>query len=106
MICYKSKEKLIIFINHLCRGWLVMSGALDPPRTPATVLGCLCRKHFPGLVTLKDGKREPAWSWKRYELAADDEQDNKQERVLADFWVSVSLLSSIHLLNWLSLLLN
>jgi hypothetical protein len=89
MIRRKSKEKLI-FLNDLCSGWLLMSGALDPPRTPANILGCLCRKHFPGLVDLGDGRREPAWTWARYALGSDDEQANKQQRVLADFWVSVS----------------
>jgi hypothetical protein len=48
-------------------------------------VGCLCRKHFPGLVYLKEGRWEPAWSWDRYKLDSDDKQDNKQERVLADF---------------------
>jgi hypothetical protein len=84
----------------------VLSGALDPPRTPATILGCLCRKYFPGLVNIGDRKREPAWSWDRYALAMDDQQHNKQERVLAEFWVSLSQHSSIHLLHWLSLLLK
>jgi hypothetical protein len=40
-------------------------------------------------VDLKEGRWEPAWSWERYKLGSDDEQD-KQEWVLADFWVSVS----------------
>jgi hypothetical protein len=53
-------------------------------------MGCLCRKHFPGLVKLKDGTWSPAWSWDRYKLGSDDEQDNKQEWVLVEFWVSVS----------------
>jgi hypothetical protein len=85
----KIKRETDIF-KHLCRGWLLLSGALDPPRTPATVLGCLCRKHFPGLVDIGGGTMELAYSWKMYEKATDDEQPNKQERVLADFWVSVS----------------
>jgi hypothetical protein len=54
------------------QGWLVLSGPLDPPRTPATVLGCLCRKHFPDLVDMGDEKLEPAWTWKRYAKATDD----------------------------------
>ena len=41
-------------------------------------------------MDLKEGRWESAWSWDRYKLGSDDEQDNKQERVLADFWVSVS----------------
>ena len=67
-----------------------MEGALDPPRTPATILGCMWRKHFPDLVDLGDGRWEPAWSWQRYALGEDDDKANKQERVLADFRVSVS----------------
>ena len=63
-------------------GWLVLSGALDPPRTPATVLGCLCRKHFLGLVDLKEGRWELAWSWDRYKLGLDDEQETSRSR----FW--------------------
>ena len=96
-----------------CKGFeqIVTSDAKNPDIStcdnfPATVLGCLCRKHFPGLVDVKEGRWEPAWAWDRYKLGSDDEQDNKQEWVLADFWASVSQHSSIHLLYCLSLLLK
>ena len=58
------------------------------------ILGLLCKKHFPGLVTL-DGKEEPAVSWKHYEQVADVEDkwgrvyDHLGTRVITDFWVVV-----------------
>ena len=43
--------------------------------------------------------REPASNWDRYALVTDDTYRNKQERVLAEFWVSLSrttLLNTSH----------
>jgi hypothetical protein len=85
---------------------IILSGALDPPRTPASVLGVLCRKYFPSLVDLGDDKWEPAYLWDRYQLAPDDQNCNKQEQILAEFWVSLSQHSSIHRLHWVSLFLK
>jgi hypothetical protein len=61
-----------------------------PSHSPASILGVLCRKWYPGIVELTLGGREPAFSWDRYALASDDHYCNKQDRVLAEFWVSLS----------------
>ncbi|XP_066323174.1 uncharacterized protein [Miscanthus floridulus] len=68
------------------RAWLVLSGT--PARTPASILGVLCRKWYPGIVQLSKEPvvREPASNWDRYALVTDDTYRNKQERVLAEFW--------------------
>ena len=76
-----------------------MSGT--PARTPASILGVLCRKWYPGIVQLSEEPvvREPASNWDRYALVTDDTYRNKQERVLAEFWVSFSrttLLNTSH----------
>ena len=67
---------------------MVLSGT--PARSPASILGVLCRKWYPGLVNVSEDVREPAYTWDRYQLAPDDRYRNKQERVLAEFWVSLS----------------
>ena len=69
---------------------MVLSGTTA--RTPASVLGVLCRKWYPGIVKQSEEPvvREPASNWDRYALATDDTYRNKQERVLAEFWVSLS----------------
>ena len=72
----------------MCRAWLVLLGT--PARTPASILGVLCRKWYPGLVNVSEDVREPTYTWDRYQLAPDDRYRNKQERVLAEFWVSLS----------------
>jgi hypothetical protein len=54
MICSKSKEKLINFFNHLCRAWRVLLGT--PSRSPASILGVLCRKWYPDIVELSLGE--------------------------------------------------
>jgi hypothetical protein len=87
MICSKSKEKLKNFLNHLCRAWKVLSGTLS--RSPTSILGVLCRKWYLDIVELTPGG-EPAFSWDRYALAPDEHYRNKQDRVLAEFWVSLS----------------
>ena len=70
-------------------------------RTPASILGVLCRKWYPGIVQLSEEPvvQEPASNWDRYALVTDDTYRNKQERVLAEFWVSLSrttLLNTLH----------
>ena len=75
-----------------------MSGT--PACTPASILGVLCRKWYPGIVQLSEEPvvREPASNY-RYALVMDDTYRNKQERVLAEFWVSLSrttLLNTSH----------
>jgi hypothetical protein len=57
-------------------------------------------------VDLGDDKWELAYSWDRYQLAPDDQNRNKQEWVLAEFWVSLSQHNSIHCLHWVSLFLK
>jgi hypothetical protein len=100
MICWKSKEELINFLNHLCRAWLVLSGT--PARSLASILGVLCRKWYPGIVEVSSDVREPANMWDRYALVRDEPYHNKQGRVLAEFWVSLSrttLLNTSHSLG-------
>ena len=63
MIPWEAKDKLIIFLE--CRSWEVLSGALSGDHKPASILGVLCRKLYPGFVTLPDGRREPAYTWER-----------------------------------------
>jgi len=82
------------FSSYLCRAWEVLSGT--PLRSPATVLGVLCRKWFPGIVELPSKAREPAYTWDRYALGEDDQYRNKQERILAEFWVSSSRTTLIN----------
>jgi hypothetical protein len=57
-------------------------------------LGLLLKENFPGLVTYK-GRREPAYSFRHYEQATEEGEDqdgrhfaNKAERVVEELWVS------------------
>ena len=51
---------------------------------------CFVQEMVPSLVNMSEDVREPAYTWDRYQLAPDDRYRNKQERVLAEFWVSLS----------------
>lgn len=60
------------------------------------ILGVLCRRHFPGMVS-HHGIEEPAYTFDHYFCPKDDTRDqqcrlfpNKAERVLAELWVSSS----------------
>lgn len=63
-------------------------------RTYSSILGCLVRHHWPGSVTMPDGRMQVAWTWEHYKYAPDpqgtteDGLEDCQARVLHDFWVS------------------
>ena len=93
-------KKLIIFLNHLCRNWVVVSGGCA--RLVNGILGLLCMQHFPGIVTYAS-KMEPAYSFDHYAVATDVEYPNKAARVKAEFWVSLprtTLLNTSHSLDF------
>ena len=48
-----------MFVNDLCRHWLVVSPG--DSRNPNHILGLVCRHFYPGIVTHK-GNTEPAKS--------------------------------------------
>ena len=70
-------KKLIIFLNHLCRNWVVVSGG--SARLVNGILSLLCRQHFPSIVTYAS-KTEPAYSFDHYAIAPDAEYPNKATR--------------------------
>ena len=59
------------------------------------ILGLLCKKYYPGLVTLDNGTMELAWSWKHFERIPDvaDKHgrvyDHLGLRVVNDFRVCI-----------------
>ncbi|KAE8784566.1 hypothetical protein D1007_41799 [Hordeum vulgare] len=75
-------EKAFVFIPE----------TIIPPRQPNTIIGCLCRRHYPGLVSIGDGEEEPTWSWEHWKRARDTkdkwgrEYRNAAERVVNGFW--------------------
>lgn len=91
---FEIKRETDKFSSHLCRAWEVLLGT--PLRSLASLPGVLCRKWYPGTVELPSGNREPAYTWDRYALAEDDQYRNKQERILAEFWVSLSRTTLIN----------
>ena len=81
-----------MFVNDLCRHWLVVSPG--DSRNPNHILGLVCRHFYPGIVTHK-GNTEPAKSWDHYKDAPDTCGD-KQERVRREFWVSLARTTLIN----------
>jgi hypothetical protein len=63
-------------------------------RNPGGILGCLCKRHYPGLVPYAGGEKV-AKSFADYALKSDRRDEfrrrfaHKQERVLQEFWVSL-----------------
>ena len=93
-------KKLIFFLNHLCRNWVVVSGG--SARLVNGILGLLCRQHFPGIVTCAS-KMEPAYSFDHYTVATDAEYPDKAAQVKAELWVSlprITLLNMSHSLDF------
>jgi 3-polyprenyl-4-hydroxybenzoate decarboxylase len=79
---------------------VVVSGG--SARLVNSILGLLCRKHFPDIVTYAS-KTEPAYSFDHYAVALDAEYPNKAARVKEEFWVSLphtTLLNSLHSLDF------
>lgn len=79
-----------------CRGWVVVEPGSSHRRKVNGILGLLCRRHFPGIVT-HHGIEEPAWTFHHYYVPTPDIRDrecrhfpNKAQRVLAELWVSLS----------------
>ena len=78
-------------------------------RLPNGILGLLCREHFPGMVRYND-QDVPATLYEHY-LAAEDREDerghryeNVAERIMNEFYVSISrttLLTTLHSLGFL-----
>ncbi|KAE8796249.1 hypothetical protein D1007_28761 [Hordeum vulgare] len=74
------------------KAFMVIPETTILPRQPSTIIGCLCRHHYPGLVSIGDGEEEPAWSWEHWKRAPDTkdkwgrEYRNAAERVVNDFW--------------------
>jgi hypothetical protein len=64
---------------------------------PFSILGLLCREHFPGLVKYA-GVTGPAFTFDHYAVAPDAvdqdgrELNNKEERVKQELWVSLSIM--------------
>ena len=54
----------------------------------ASILGLLCKTHFPGLVQYA-GKLEPAFTFAHYKAAPDVEAGNKALLIIQEFWVSL-----------------
>jgi hypothetical protein len=86
--------KLIVFINHLCRNWIVVERPVGAHRRHVNgILGLLVRDHFPGLVTLA-GEPGPAYTWEHYRAVPDmrdvagRQWPNLAERVKGELWVS------------------
>jgi hypothetical protein len=83
------------FLNHVGRSSRIIESVGGHQRSVNGILGLLVREHFPGLV-MHGGVPEPAYTWKHYESATDDEDllgrvfANKAERVRAELWVSIS----------------
>ena len=92
LICSKSQYKLILYLEHFCRNWLILSGGAHN-RKPNGILGALCREHFPGLMEHAE-VREPAYTWDHYMAVADaDDREGrnfgtKARRVVGELWVS------------------
>jgi hypothetical protein len=78
-------DKLIMFINDLCRHWEAVSPG--DSRNPNHILGLVCRHYYPSIV-MHNGTVGPAKSWDHYKSAPDADYEDKQERVRREFWVS------------------
>jgi hypothetical protein len=79
----------------LCRAFAYKDN-IKPPRSYASILGCLLRRNFPGIVKLPSGGRSVAWSWEHYRYAKkpSNEFRDMQEKVQLLFWVSSIHFSS------------
>ena len=59
-------------------------------RTPSSVLTCLLKKQYPGLVQYK-GKTMVASTWKHYQAATDTSGKSKADLVAEGFWLILCL---------------
>ncbi|XP_021320254.1 uncharacterized protein LOC8071000 isoform X1 [Sorghum bicolor] len=87
-----------IFIDHRTlirprgqKSFKVLVAGVAHQRHPSTILGGLCRLHFPGVVTLA-GAPEPAWTFQHYGGTPDTTDvlgrnfGNKALRVIKEMW--------------------
>jgi hypothetical protein len=76
---------------------MVVENALGHDRNSNSILGLLCREHFPGLVEYA-GVMGPAYTFDHYAVALDEvdrdgrESNNKAERVKQELWVSLTIM--------------
>jgi hypothetical protein len=77
--------------------WMVVENAGGHGRNPNSIIGLLCREHFPGLVEYT-GVTGPAYTFDHYAIAPSVvDQDgrefkNKAERVKQELWVSLTIM--------------
>jgi hypothetical protein len=78
----------------------VQSAGAAHKRSVNSILGLLCREHFPGLVEY-GGVTEPAYTFDHYAAASDAEDrdgrvfNDKTERVKQELWVSAKYIAFI-----------
>jgi hypothetical protein len=90
MTCETNK-----FSSSLVQDWVVVLGTAS--QYPNGVMGLLCKQHYPGLVEFH--RKELAYLFDHYVIAADAEYPNKVAWVIAEFWVSLprtTLLNTSH----------
>ena len=89
---------ILILVFSLCRSFEYVPPRTKGQRTYASILGCLVRKFFPGIVTLPDGGKSVAWTFKHYTYEADPEGEynNMAHKTLRYFWVSLFDFSSFY----------
>jgi len=104
-LCSNSQYELLVLVNHLCRSFKVLVAGVAHQRHPSTILGGLCRLHFPGVVNLAGVGAELAWTFQRYEGTPDTTDvlgrnfGNKALWVIKEMWVRIprtSLLTTSH----------
>ncbi|TVU41202.1 hypothetical protein EJB05_14701, partial [Eragrostis curvula] len=83
------------------KGWeTIVPG--DHERIPAGILGLLCRRHFRGMVPLRDGGQEPALTWAHYKRVADvPDEDGRDfrtvaDRVVGELWVTLVYIELVN----------
>jgi hypothetical protein len=78
----------------LDRSWKVVENAGGHGRNPNSILGLLCREHFPGLVEYGE-VTSLAYTFDHYNVAPDAvdrdgrEFNNKAKRVMQELWLSL-----------------
>jgi hypothetical protein len=77
----------------MCRSWIDYGfDGTSMQRLVNQVLGNLGRLHYPGMVTLPNGRREIANTWEHFWFAHDGDYETTQGAVLHDLWVSFSFI--------------
>lgn len=81
------KQKLFCF----CRQWHEIPN-LGKRRRPASILSCLLKKNYPGIVQYK-GKSVIATTWNHYKADKDSNGRSKADVVEEGFWVLLYFFS-------------